>query len=155
MYIRRNKKRKPKRIILDLDGTDDPTYGNQQLTFFHGYYDQYMYHPLVIYDADTGELITAVLRAGNRHASCGAVSVLKRIVLKIIDAFPKAEIIIRGDAGFAVPALYEYCETEGLTKGAISTTPCAVIPAKVGIPETWMGRYWAVPERQAPTRQPA
>lgn len=114
LYIRRNRKRKPKRIILDLDGTDDPTYGNQQLTFFHGYYDQYMYHPLVIYDADTGELITAVLRPGNKHASYGAVSVFKRIVPKLKEAFPKAEIIIRGDAGFAVPELYEYCESEGL-----------------------------------------
>jgi len=114
LYIRRNRKRKPKRIILDLDGTDDPTYGNQQLTFSHGYYDQYMYHPLVIYDADTGELITAVLRPGNKHASYGAVSVFKRIVPKLKEAFPKAEIIIRGDAGFAVPELYEYCESEGL-----------------------------------------
>lgn len=114
MYIRRNKKRRPKRIILDLDGTDDPTYGNQQLTFFHGYYDQYMYHPLVIYDADTGELITAALRAGNRHASYGAISILKRMIPKLKDAFPKAEIIIRGDAGFAIPALYEYCEQEGV-----------------------------------------
>jgi len=114
LYIRRNRKRKPKRIILDLDGTDDPTYGDQQLTFFHGYYDQYMYHPLVIYDADTGELITAALRAGNRHASYGAVSILKRIIPKLKEAFPKAEIIIRGDAGFAVPDMYEYCEEEGL-----------------------------------------
>jgi hypothetical protein len=114
MYIRRNKKRKPKRIILDLDGTDDPTYGNQQLTFFHGYYDQYIYHPLVIYDADTGELVTAVLRAGNRHASYGAVALLKRIVPRLRTAFPKAQIIIRGDAGFAIPALCEYCEAGGL-----------------------------------------
>jgi len=114
LYIRRNRKRKPKRIILDMDGTDDPTYGDQQLTFFHGYYDQYMYHPLVIYDADTGELISAVLRAGNRHASYGAMPVLKRIVPKLKEAFPKAEIIIRGDAGFAVPDLYEYCEAENL-----------------------------------------
>ncbi len=114
LYIRRNLKRRPKRIILDLDGTDDPTYGGQQLTFFHGYYDQYMYHPLLIYDADTGELITAVLRPGNKHASYGAVSVLKRIVPKLKEAFPKVEIIIRGDAGFAVPELYEYCEEEGL-----------------------------------------
>ena len=62
LYIRRNRKRKPKRIIIDADGTDDPTYGDQQLTFFHGYYDQYMFHPLLVYDADTGEMITAVLR---------------------------------------------------------------------------------------------
>jgi len=114
LYIRRNRRRKPKRIILDLDGTDYPTYGDQQLTFFHGYYDQYMYHPLVIYDADTGELITAALRAGNRHASYGAVSILKRIIPKVKKAFPKAEIIIRGDAGFAVPDMYEYCEEEKL-----------------------------------------
>ncbi|MEW6053617.1 MAG: IS1380 family transposase [Nitrospirota bacterium] len=114
LYICRNRKRKPKRIILDLDGTDDPTYGDQQLTFFHGYYDQYMYHPLVIYDADTGELITAVLRPGNKHASYGAVSILKRIIPKLKEAFPKAEIVIRGDAGFAIPDLYEYCESEKL-----------------------------------------
>jgi hypothetical protein len=114
LYIRRKRKRRPKRIILDLDGTDDPTYGDQQLTFFHGYYDQYMYHPLVIYDADTGELISAVLRPGNKHASYGAVMVLKRIIPKLKKASPKAEIIIRGDAGFAVPELYEYCEEEGL-----------------------------------------
>ena len=114
LYIRRNRKRKPKRIIIDADGTDDPTYGDQQLTFFHGYYDQYMYHPLLVYDADTGEMITAVLRAGNRHASYGMVSILKRIVVKLKAAYPNAEIIIRGDAGFAIPALYEYCEKEKL-----------------------------------------
>src|SRR5574340_68219 len=88
LYIRRTKKRKPKRIILDLDGTDDPTYGNQQLTFFHGYYDQHMYHPLVIYDADTGALVTAVLRAGNRHASYGVVAILKRIIPRLKEALP-------------------------------------------------------------------
>ena len=115
LYTRRNRKRKPKRIIIDADGTDDPTYGDQQLTFFHGYYDQYMYHPLLVYDADTGEMITAVLRAGNRHASYGVVSILKRIVSKLKAAFPNAEIIIRGDAGFAIPALYEYCEREKLS----------------------------------------
>jgi hypothetical protein len=114
LYVRRNRKRKPKRIIIDADGTDDPTYGDQQLTFFHGYYDQYMYHPLLVYDADTGEMITAVLRAGNKHASYGVVSILKRIVAKLKEAFPNAEIIIRGDAGFAIPALYEYCEQEKL-----------------------------------------
>lgn len=114
LYIGRKRKKKPKKIIIDLDGTDDPTYGNQQLTFFHGYYDQYMYHPLVIYDAETGELITAALRAGNRHASYGAVSILQRIIPKLKEAFPKTEIVIRGDAGFAVPEMYEYCEQEGL-----------------------------------------
>lgn len=114
LYIKRNRKRKPRRIILALDATDDPTHGNQQLTFFHGYYDQFMYHPLVIYDVDTGQLFTAVLRPGNKHGSYKVVSILKRIILRLKEAFPKAEIIIRADAGMAVPELYEYCELEGL-----------------------------------------
>jgi len=115
LYIKRNRKRKPKRIVLDIDATDDPTHGNQQLTFFHGYYDQYMYHPLVIYDADTGELLAAVLRPGNKHGSYAVVSILKRIIPRLKEAFPKTEIIIRGDAGFAMPELYKYCEGEGLS----------------------------------------
>jgi hypothetical protein len=114
LYIRRKKKEKPKRIILDIDGTDDPTHGGQQLTFFHGYYDQYMYHLLVIYDADNGALITAAVRPGNKHASYGVVMILKRIIQKLKRAFPGVELIIRGDAGLAVPALYEYCEQENL-----------------------------------------
>jgi hypothetical protein len=114
LYIRRKKKEKPKRIILDIDGTDDPTHGGQQLTFFHGYYDQYMYHLLVIYDADNGALITAVVRPGNKHASYGVVMILKRIIHKLKEAFPGVELIIRGDAGLAVPDLYEYCEEETL-----------------------------------------
>ena len=111
-YVQRRKKDKPGRIILDIDSTDDPTHGNQQQTFFHGYYDQYMYHPLVIYDADSGDLITTVLRPGNKHASNGVLKILKRIIKRLQEAFPKAKLIIRGDAGFAIPGLYEYCEKE-------------------------------------------
>lgn len=114
LYVSKKKKEKPKRIILDIDGTDDETHGSQQLTFFHGYYDQYMYHLLVIYDADSGDLVTAVVRPGNRHASYGVIGVLKRIVKRLKEALPETEIIVRGDAGFAVPALYEYCERESL-----------------------------------------
>lgn len=113
-YVRKKKKEKPKRITLDIDGTDDPTHGNQQLTFFHGYYDQYMYHLLVIYDADNGDLVTATVRPGNKHASFGALCILKRIIKKLKAALPKTEIIIRCDAGFSVPELYEYCEEERL-----------------------------------------
>jgi hypothetical protein len=98
---------KPKRIILALDATDDPTCGKQQLTSFHGYYVQYMHYPLMIYDADIGQLVTAVLWAGNRHVGYRTAAVLKRIVPKLKETFPKAQIIIWDDAGFAIPALYE------------------------------------------------
>jgi hypothetical protein len=113
-YVSKKQKERPERIILDIDGTDDETHGSQQLTFFHGYYDQYMYHLLVIYDADSGDLVTAVVRPGNKHASYGVIGILKRIVKRLKEALPETEIIVRGDAGFAVPALYEYCERENL-----------------------------------------
>jgi hypothetical protein len=74
-----------------------------------------MYHPLLVFDGGTGQLLTAVLRAGNTHASRSAVALLKRIVGRLRRAWgKKLEIQIRADAGFTVPALYEYCEKEGI-----------------------------------------
>ena len=104
----------PRRIILDIDATDDPVHGQQQLSFFHGYYDNHIYHPLLIYDGDTGELITALLRPGNVHASRQVVAILKRVVKRLREAFGEIEIVVRADAGFAIPKLYEYCEAERL-----------------------------------------
>jgi hypothetical protein len=99
-------------IVIDIDATDDPTHGHQQLSFFHGYYDEHMYHPLLVFDGLTGFPMACVLRAGNTHASHGSVAVLKRIVKKLKRAYPGAQIVLRADAGFAVPSLYRFCEKE-------------------------------------------
>ncbi|MDQ2783773.1 MAG: IS1380 family transposase, partial [Chloroflexota bacterium] len=104
----------PTRILLDLDSTDDPTHGNQEGTRYHGYYRQHMYHPLLIFDGDTDQLITAVLRPGNAHAGKGIIAVLRRIVRQLRATFPGVVIAIRADAGFALPALYDYCEAEAI-----------------------------------------
>ena len=99
-----------KNIVLEFDSTDDPTHGAQQLTMFHGYYDQYMYHPLLVFDGE-GWPVAVVLRPGRAAASQGAASVLVRIFKKIVERLPKqARITLRADAGFAVPELYELCE---------------------------------------------
>ncbi len=105
----------PWRILLDLDSTDDPTHGEQEGSCYHGYYGQHMYHPLLVFDGETDQLVTAVLRAGNSHAGRGAVAVLKRIVGRLKQEWPDVKIeILRADAGFAVPAVYEWCEREGV-----------------------------------------
>ena len=103
------------RILLDLDSTDDPTHGKQEGTRYHGYYRQHMYHPLLIFDGDTDQLITAVLRPGNAHAGTGhrRDSHADRPPAAG-DAWPAVVIAIRADAGFAVPALYDYCDAEGI-----------------------------------------
>jgi Transposase DDE domain group 1 len=107
LYLReREREGTPERIILDLDGTDDPAHGKQEGVAYHGFYGQYMYHPLLVFDGDTGQLITAVLRPGTCHASRGAVSILKRLVRVLRARWPEVPIEVRGDSGFAVPAVY-------------------------------------------------
>lgn len=102
----------PRRILLDLDGTDDPTHGDQEGSAYHGYFRQHMYHPLLVFDGDTDQLITAVLRPGNAHGSRGVVAVLKRLVAAFRRRWPRVRIELRADSGFGVPALYDYCEAE-------------------------------------------
>lgn len=99
----------PRKVIVL---TDDPTHGQQQLSFFHGYYEEHMYHPLLVFDGRTGFPLAAVLRPGNTHASHGALAVLKRLIKKLKKAYPAALILFRADAGFAVPALYRYLERQ-------------------------------------------
>lgn len=76
----RGKRGAPKRILLDFDSTDDPTHGDQEGSYYHGYHGQHMYHPLVVFEGETGQLVTVVLRPGNTYASRGAVAILKRVV---------------------------------------------------------------------------
>jgi hypothetical protein len=113
LYLReRERDGIPTRIVLDLDGTDDPAHGKQEGVAYHGFYGQYMYHPLLIFDGDTGQLITAVLRPGTCHASQGALAVLKRLVRLLRARWPGIAIEVRGDSGFAVPALYTYLDAQ-------------------------------------------
>jgi hypothetical protein len=104
----------PAHLVLDLDGTDDPAHGHQEGVAYHGYYRQYMYHPLLIFDGETGQLITAVLRPGTCHASRGAVAVLRRLVRAIRTRWPHVALEVRADSGFAVPALYDYLEGQSI-----------------------------------------
>jgi hypothetical protein len=105
----------PTHVLLDLDGTADPTHGEQEGTAYHGYFRQHMYHPLLVFDGTTGQLITAVLRPGNAHGSHGVVAVLKRLVRALRARWPGVRLELRADSGFAVPALYEYCEQAAIT----------------------------------------
>lgn len=106
-------------VILDIDSTDDETHGQQQLSFFHGFYDHYMYHPLLIFDGDTGQLITAILRPGKTHASRGAQGLLRRLIRKIRQRCPQAAIVVRGDSGFCLPRVVKLLERLDLELGGV------------------------------------
>ena len=99
-------------IVIDIDATDDPTHGQQQLSFFHGYYEEHMYHPLFVFDGISGFPLACMLPPGNTHASHRSRAVLERLIKRLKKAYPEAEIVLRADAGFAAPRLYSLCEKE-------------------------------------------
>lgn len=97
-------------IIIDIDCTDDPTHGRQQLSMFHGFYGQFIYNELFFHDGHTGQIIVPVLRPGNSHSSRWYVAILKRVIRKIRDRYPAIEITIRADSGFSCPAFYRLAD---------------------------------------------
>lgn len=105
----------PASLVLDLDATDDPTHGHQQLSLFHGYYDQHQYFPLVISEPTTRHVFLVWLRPGAVHAALGADDDLMRVASALRAARPDIQIHVRGDAGFGVPWMYRVCEENGLS----------------------------------------
>ena len=96
-----------KRIVIDVDATDDPTHGNQQMSMFNGYYGQFMLNELFFHDGQTGQIILPVLRPGNSHSNKWYVGILKRIIIKIRTAYPEMTIVIRTDSGFSCAPFYK------------------------------------------------
>jgi hypothetical protein len=102
----------PKEIILDLDATDDPLHGHQEGRFFHGYYDCHCYLPLYVFCGR--HLLAGKLRRSNIDASAGAVEEVARIVAQIRTRWPRIEIVLRADSGFAREELMAWCEANGV-----------------------------------------
>lgn len=115
---RRRLRGKARRITIDFDPTDDPTHGAQQLSFFNGHYDSWCYLPLMGYlsfdDEPEQYLVASLLRPGNAGATLGLLGILRRVVERLTDAFPKASILVRLDGGFACPEVLEFLEDAGL-----------------------------------------
>jgi hypothetical protein len=113
---RRRLRRRARRITIDLDPTDDPTHGAQQLTFFNGHYDSWCYLPLLAFltfnDEAEQYLCAAVLRPGNAPATRGALGVLRRLLRRLRVAFPKARFLVRLDGGFATPEMLDFLDAE-------------------------------------------
>ena len=104
----------PKKLILDIDDTDDPTHGSQQLTLFHAYYDEYCYLPIHLYEGETGKLITTLLRPGRRIRGREAAAILKRVLDHLIMVWPKTKITLRGDSHFSTPEVHDLCDGYGI-----------------------------------------
>jgi len=110
--------RKAKRITVELDPTDDPTHGTQQLALFNGHYDTWCYLPVagfIRFDEEPEQyLFTYVLRGGRAPAKLGAIGILKRVLARLRASFPKAKLRVRLDGGFAYPEMFDFLEAEDL-----------------------------------------
>ena len=102
----------PEAIILDIDDTDDRTHGAQQGTLFNGYYGEYCFLPLHLYEGQSGKLITTILRPGVRPSGVEIVMILKRVVAYLRQAWPSVAIFLRGDSHFSAPEVHEFCDAE-------------------------------------------
>jgi hypothetical protein len=99
-------------ITLDIDPSEARTYGQQELAFFNGHYDSYMYFPQFVCDAKSRFLLAAVLRPGKVSAAQGAVLLLARIVQLLRAEWPRIRIYVRADSNFAEPHLLNWLEEE-------------------------------------------
>ena len=136
--IERHRKRlhgRARRITIDMDPTEDPTHGAQQLSFFNRHYDAHCYLPMVCFLTFDGEaeqyLVAAVLRPGNAPGSAGALGILRRLIERVGDAFPKARIRVRLDGGFASPKVLDFLDCEPKVEYLVNLASNAVLKRKV------------------------
>ena len=101
-------------IVIDVDATDDPVHGGQQMSLWSGYYESKVLSQLFFHDGDTGEIILPVLRPSNAHSLKWAVAILRRIVEKIRAEYPEVPIYLRADAGFNSPEIYDLCHEKNM-----------------------------------------
>jgi Transposase DDE domain group 1 len=131
---RRRLQGRARRVTIDLDPTDDPTHGAQQLTFFNHHYDTYCYLPMVgflSFDQEPDQyLVTAVLRPGNAPGSAGAVGILRRLIRRVKRAFPGARVRVRLDGGFACPAVLDFLDCEPKVEYIVNLAANAVLKRK-------------------------
>jgi hypothetical protein len=121
-------------VTIDLDPTDDPTHGAQQMSFFNGHYDSWCYLPVMGFVSFNDEaeqyLCAAVLRPGNVTAVVGAVGILRRLLMMVRHFFPGVRIRVRLDGGFANPALLDFLDAELNLEYVVAMASNAVLQRK-------------------------
>ena len=100
----------PRRIVLDIDDTEDRVHGQQQLSLFHAHYDSRCFLPIHIYEADSGKPVAVILRPGKTPDGAEVALVLRHVVRAIRARWPKVEILIRGDGHYSRPEALDWLE---------------------------------------------
>jgi hypothetical protein len=98
----------PAELVLDVDASDVPLHGEQELNQFHGYYDHYCYLPLYVFCGQA--MLACLLRPSRIDGAKHAAAVIKLLVTRLRQAWPQVKVIVRGDSGFCRQPLLRWCE---------------------------------------------
>jgi hypothetical protein len=102
-----HQRRPPKTIVLDMDSSESPTYGEQEGSAYNGHFGCTCYHPLFVFN-QLGDVERCALRPGNVHSADGWRAVLEPVVARYRGVLKR--LYFRGDAAFANPEIYEFLE---------------------------------------------
>lgn len=100
----------PRRVVLDIDDTEDEVHGAQQLSLFHAKHDSHCLLPIHIYDGLTGKPVAVILRPGKTPSGAEVALVLRHVVRRLRRRWPKVEIIVRGDSHYGRHEAMSWCE---------------------------------------------
>jgi hypothetical protein len=100
----------PRRIVLDIDDTEDEVHGSQQLSLFNAHYDSRCFLPIHIYEATTGKPVAVILRPGKTPAGTEVALILRHVVKAIRGRWPRVEILVRGDSHYGRHEAMTWCE---------------------------------------------
>jgi hypothetical protein len=100
----------PKRIVLDIDDTEDRVHGRQELALFHAHYGGYCFLPIHVYEAVTGKPVAVILRPGKTPDGAEVALVLRHVIRAIRRRWPKVDILVRGDSHYGRPEAMSWCE---------------------------------------------
>jgi hypothetical protein len=100
----------PRRIVLDIDDTEDRVHGHQELALFHAHYDGHCFLPIHVYEAITGKPVAVILRPGKTPDGAEVALVLRHVIRRIRARWPKVDILVRGDSHYGRPEAMSWCE---------------------------------------------
>jgi hypothetical protein len=105
--------RPPTAIVLDIDDTDDPVHGQQELALFNAHYDCTCFQPIHIFEAMSGKPILSLLRPGKRPSGKEVVRILRHVIRRIRHHWPKVRILVRGDSHYLSPETLNFFDAVG------------------------------------------
>src|SRR5437016_5890718 len=110
--VQREAMRRPlRRVILDIDSSESPVHGAQEQSAYNGHFESVCYHPLFVFNQQ-GDCLAAKLRPGNVPSASGWEDVLLPVIDRHNDR--QQTVVVRADAAFALPAIYEALEQRGV-----------------------------------------